>query len=43
MKFFNVIAPEDLNLERLKHTYESKNFDVLDSVSTPNVMYGRYK
>ena len=43
MKFFNVIASKDLNLESLKHTYESKNFNVLDSVSTPDVMYGRYK
>ena len=43
MKFSNVIVPEDLNLESLKHTYESKNFDVLDSVSTPDAMYGRYK
>jgi len=43
MKFFNVIAPEDLNLESLKHTYESKIFDVLNSVNTPDVMYGRYK
>jgi len=43
MKFSNVIASKDLNIESLKHTYDGKNFDVLDSVGTPDVMYGRYK
>jgi len=37
MKFSNVIAPENLNLESLKHTYDGKNFDVLGSVNTPDV------
>ncbi|KAL9276339.1 hypothetical protein ACSQ67_026117 [Phaseolus vulgaris] len=32
----------DLNLESLKHTYESKNFDVLDSVKHSDAMYGSF-
>jgi len=43
MKFSNANAPEDLDLKSLKHTYDGMNFDILDCVSTTNVMYGRYK